>query len=186
MRGALLAWLGPKSRIQTSYEPHRRGFFVTSSRPLRELREGFPQTWVRRVTPLHESSGRYFLEPTPRLLEHCLRRQRPDLWWNSKHQEAARLFFSGARRDRIRRLPRGPFVRAWVRGVPLLTELALRLESLAVTPQPERHWRALEKNFDDLWRRVPLHARPHSAMADSVFAYLHQLEQFTETKVSQG
>ncbi len=176
MRQALLAWLGPGSRIQTSYEPRRRGYFATSSRSLHTLRRGLPRRWVRRVTVLHQASGRYFIDLTPEFLARSLREQ-TDCWWNSRHEKASADFFSDVRRERIRRLPRGTVERDWIRGASLFIELALRLESLGVTPQPERHWRALAESFDELWRKVPLLAIPTSDLSQAVFVCLRHLER---------
>lgn len=177
MRNQLLARLGPQGWLKTSYQPRRRGFLVHTSRTLEELRYALPRRWVRRVSIVHEPSGKYFLEPTPTLLACSLELDAPRLWWNLRHESAAREFFSATRQERVRRLPRTGGRPGWMRGAALLTDLALRLEALAGTPQPEKHWRALADSFDDMWKRVRLSAEPVSPLALASFSYLRRLRE---------
>ena len=176
MRRCLLGLLGADPKLVTSYQPRRRGFLITTSRTLIELRSGLPKRWVRRITPIHQPSGRFFLEPTPRLLSRCLDMAEPERWWNERHANAAKSFFSPERRERVRRLPRRRGRTDWIRGAVSTTNLALHLEGLGATTTPEKHWKATAEVFDELWRRVRLYAVPANSLAYSSFAYLRRLE----------
>lgn len=183
MREALLRLLGPESRLQTSTLPGRSGFVLTSNRPLAELRQALMPHWACRLYPLHAASGRHFLEPRPEALARALLRDLPLSWWNPGHQRAASEFFAAARGERVRRLalPGGGQSSSWTRGFLALRDLALRLESLHVTPRPDKHWRGLGESFDQLWSATRLYTIPSDALWLAALGHLQRCRARTGT-----
>jgi hypothetical protein len=143
-----MARLVAADQFQLSLRPGRSGWNVTSPLPLGLVRLGL-EAWTDRVLALHEPSGRYFVQPNKRYFNRVLS---PVEFWSEFHD-------CPVRRERLRRLQ--PFLdRQQSAGQPLGWEyflpLALRLEAILFTAQPEALWRHIGQDFDRLWDRVPL------------------------------
>lgn len=180
LRSSLLLLLGKGSNLKSSYLPGRSGFVASSSRQLECLRKILVPHWMCRVYPLHTASGRFFLEPSKGYFIQALSLDNPALWWDSKHQAGARIFFNETRIERLRRLSSFrsrannacPGASSSKRGFALQRLLAIRLEALAWTGKPLPQWNCLVDGFERLWAGTALYNLPWDPLLGAIVAQL--------------
>ena len=146
----LVARLVKAEKVQISMRPGRVGWSLTSPLSLQQVRICL-QNWAPRVVPLHQPSGRYFVQPSQRYFQRVLR---PVPYHKEFHGCPVRSERMRRLRPFLERDAKGPRCR----GGGSFGPLALRLEALATGRGSQALWRHVGHDFDELWARVPLYA----------------------------
>lgn len=135
--------------LRLSFRPGRTGWLLHSPLSLEVLR-GRLAPWARRVTVLHQATGRYFVEPNERYFLRAL---------TSLSGQNLDFYDCARRADRLRRLanflndpPKGRDPR----GQKIFLRMALRLDQ--VGSGSSQLWKHMALDFDELWSTVPLFA----------------------------
>lgn len=161
----LAALLGAE-QVSLSVIPGRTGWVLTTAYDLQTLRCAGGR-WLRRVVPIHADRGRFFVEPQAGYLLKSLNAGPVGL--------DEELYRCPMRVDRLRRLQsvlkgRTPDDRN--APAPTLFRLALRLEWSARRQLGVKFWKHTAGDFDRVWQKVALYARPLHPLEHRVLTLL--------------